>query len=162
MTDPRIITIAATVFALLGLYNLYSGGRRMRDARRAGLASRWYKQLGLLTGIEYILLALVFLLIMVSRQGGISPGLSGLVGPLYFGLLILAAIFAGLVIRQGILNSRALRASRSIAANKVQAPPVVIENTRPLSKSGQEEQAQRQRERRKKAAAARRRRAGKA
>lgn len=163
MTDPRIISLAATIFALLGMYNLYAGSRRMRASRLAGQPVRWYKQMNMLTGIEYILLTFVFLLSLVSQQGNIASGMRGLVVPLYFLLLILAAIIAGFVIRQSILNSRAQRASRGKAAQRNPAPaPAAIAAARPLTKREQKELTQRQRERRKKAAAARRRRAGKA
>src|SRR5581483_10025678 len=164
MTDPRIISIASTIFALLGAYSLYTGLRRMRDARRAGQPIRWYKQTHLLTGIEYILLTFVFLLSLASQQGYLAPGLRGLLAPIYFLLLIPAAIIAGLVIRQTILSARKNSANRQAtlnAARTVQTASVSA-SSRALSKHEQDEHAQRQRERRKKAAAARRRRAGKA
>lgn len=162
MNDPHVISIIATIFSLLGVYNLFLGSRRIREARLAGQPMRWYKQTTLLTGIEYILLASVFLLSLASQQGNIAPGMRGLVAPLYFLLLIIAAIIAGLVIRQGILNSRAQRAASKARAAAATQSPVAMSDARALSKREQEEQAQRQRERRKKAAAARRRRAGKA
>lgn len=164
MTDPRIISIASTIFALLGAYSLYTGVRRMRDARRAGQPIRWYRQTNLLTGIEYLLLTFVFLLSLASQQGYLAPGLRGLLAPLYFLLLIPAAIIAGLVIRQSILATRKNSANRQAAlkAARTALAPTVSTNSRVLPKREQEEHAQRQRERRKKAAAARRRRAGKA
>lgn len=162
MNDPHVISILATIFSLLGVYNLFLGSRRIREARLAGQPMRWYKQSALLTGIEYILLAFVFLLSLASQQGNIAPGMRGLVAPLYFLLLILAAIIAGLVIRQGILNSRAQRAARRARVASAARTPSVVTDEYTLSKRVQEEQAQRQRERRKKAATARRRRAGKA
>ncbi len=164
MTDPRIISIASTIFALLGAYSLYTGLRRMRDARRAGQPIRWYKQTHLLTGIEYILLTFVFLLSLASQQGYLAPGLRGLLAPIYFLLLIPAAIIAGLVIRQTILSSRKNSANRQAALNAARSAQTspISESPRALSKREQEEHAQRLRERRKKAAAARRRRAGKA
>lgn len=164
MTDPRIISIASTIFALLGAYSLYTGLRRMRDSRRAGQPIRWYKQTNLLTGIEYILLTFVFLLSLASQQGYLAPGLRGLLAPVYFLLLIPAAIIAGLVIRQTILSARKNNINRRAALNTTHSAQAstLSENPRVLSKREQEEYAQRQRERRKKAAAARRRRAGKA
>jgi hypothetical protein len=157
MTDPRIISIASTIFALLGAFSLYTGVRRMRDARRAGQQIRWYKQTSLLTGIEYLLLTFVFLLSLASQQGYLAPGLRGLLAPVYFALLIPAAVIAGLVIRQSILSARTQSARQQAGPSAtLTAPPRV------LSKQEQEERAQRQRQRRKKAAVARRRRAGKA
>lgn len=162
MTDPRLISIVAIIFALIGIFCLYSGSRRMREARLAGHPVRWFRQINLLSGIEYLLLSSVFLLSLVTRQGNIAPGIRGLVVPLYFLLLIFAAIVAGLIIRRGILNSRELRAAMKSKAATPEPAPVVVSSERVPSKREQEEQAQRQRERRKKAAAARRRRAGKA
>jgi len=164
MTDPRIISIASTIFALLGAYNMYIGLRRMRDARRIGQRIRWYTQTSLLTGIEYLLLTFVFLLSMASQQGLLAPSLRGLLAVIYFALLIPAAVIAGLVIRQTILSARKNSASRQTglsAARATQALPS-RQATHALSRPDQEEHTQRQRQRRKKAAAARRRRAGKA
>lgn len=159
--DPRFITFLCVIFALLGSYNLYTGSRRMRDARRAGRPIRWYKQLSFLTGVEYILLTFYFLLLVADREGNIAPGVRGLVVPLSLILLIAAAIIAGFVIRRAILNVRTARVSNPRTTGTVQAP-VPSEPNLTLSKREQEELAQRQRERRKKAAAARRRRAGRA
>lgn len=160
MTDPRIISIASTIFALLGAYNMYIGLRRMRDARRVGQRIRWHTQTNLLTGIEYILLTFVFLLSIASQQGLLAPSLRGPLAIVYVALLIPAAVIAGLVIRQSILSARKSRAGLSAARttqalSSTQAPHA-------LSKSEQEERIRGQRQRRKKAVAARRRRAGKA
>ena len=159
--DPRVISLICVLFAMLGAYNLYTGVRRLRDARRAGKPIRWYKQLSFLTGVEYILLTFYFLLIITNQQGNIAPAMRGLVVPFSLLLLVAAAIIAGFVIRQAILNVRIARASAPREAGPAQATPTT-EPERRLSKREQEELAQRQRERRKKAAAARRRRAGKA
>jgi hypothetical protein len=160
MTDPRIISIVSTIFAVMGSYSLYTGSRRIRDARRAGHPTRWYKQISFLTGIEYILLTFVFLLGLANRQGQFSPDVKNFTVTLYVILLVGAAIIAGLVIHRGILDMRASRTRRLQVMQTVQAPiqPVVEGPT----KEELEAQARRQRERRKNAAAARRRRAGKA
>lgn len=164
MNDPRVLAIISVIFVLLGLYNISLGMRRIREARLAGNPLRWYKQVNLLTGIEYVLLVGVFLLSIINQQGAIAPGMRGLVVPLYFLLLLASAVLAGIVIRQGLFNARAARASgRSVTLT---SPP--RQDTQPIqsvsasAKVHSEEQAQRQRERRKKAAAARRRKAGKA
>jgi hypothetical protein len=167
MTDPRVLSVISFVFALMTAYSLYTGIRQLRDARRAGKPIRWYKHLGLLTGLEYGLLTFVFLLRTATAQNAIAPDMLGLVGPLYLILLIPAALIAGLVIRRVILNMRTVgQANRAPA--KAPAPTATIAQTSAelegdvLSKQEKEEQVQRQRERRKKAAAARRRQAGKA
>jgi hypothetical protein len=171
MNDPRILSIVSVIFALMGSYSLYTGSRQMRDARRAGQRLRWYKNISFLTGTEYILLTFVFLLSLSTRAGTISPAMKSLVTPLYFVLLIAAAVTAGMVIRQGIVNTRQNRALRQKAAAEatvarraeIKAPTEPLRAT--LSQQDDEQRSRdqsRQRERRRKAAAARRRQAGKA
>src|SRR6266566_9066378 len=115
----------------------------------------------------FILLGLVFIVSSAVRSNTLPPGLSGIVVPLYFVLLIAAAVLAGLVIRQGILNARAIRAQSSsqslpptVKSNGTRAAPgdtVDVEDTQQDAAN-----LERRRERRRNAAAARRRRAGKA
>lgn len=158
MTDPRLITIVSTIFAVMGTYSLYTGLRRMRDMRRVGQPVRWYKQVSVLTGLEYILLTFVFLLTLANREA--SSSTTAFTIPLYFALLICAAIVAGLVIRQGILDMRTARVRRAGIATTTQLAQETVPLARP--KDDLEAQMRRQRERRKNAAAARRRRAGRA
>ncbi len=160
MTDPRILTLVSLVFAGLGAYSLYGGIRRIRDARRLGIKIRWYTQIGLLTGLEYILLTFVFLLSIANRQKSISPGVSNITIPTYFVLLIAAAIVAGLVVHRGILDMRSARVRRAEAFQNT-PPPAAQTQTAQLSAKDRPDTSDRQRERRKNAAAARRRRAGK-
>jgi len=163
MTDPRVLSVISCIFALMAAYSLYTGTRQLRDARRAGHPLRWYKHLGMLTGIEYALLTFVFLLRTSSLQDTIAPNMKGLVGILYLILLIPAAIIAGLVIRRVILNMRSTgQTQRATARGTASAQTAAFAEERVISKQAKDEQAQRQRERRKKAAAARRRQAGKA
>src|SRR5947209_10964286 len=82
----------------------------MREARVRGVRFIWYKQISLLTGAEYLLLACVFMLSTATANNTLSPGLKNILFPLYIVFLLGAAILAGLVIRQGILNTRVLRA----------------------------------------------------
>ena len=163
MSDPRILTVFSAVFVLLGVYNVTTGLRRMRDARVRNQRLVWYKQINILTGTEYILLALVFLLSTGIKTGILPSSLQNVVIPLYLLLLVAAAILAGLVIRQGISNARQARAqssSQTVKSNGVSRVSQVVEDD-----SDEEERTvnvQRRRTRRKNAAAARRRRAGKA
>jgi uncharacterized membrane protein len=163
MSDPRILSVFSTVFVLLGVYNITTGLRRMRDARRHNQRLVWYKQINVLTGTEYILLALVFFISIGIKTGTLPPGLNNIVIPLYLVLLVAAAILAGLVIRQGISNARQARAqssTRTVSSNGTSTANQVVE-----ADSIEEEHTvnmQRKRARRKNAAAARRRRAGKA
>ena len=163
MNDPRILTIFSAVFVLLGVYNVTNGLRRMRDARVRNQRLVWYKQINILTGTEYILLALVFLISIGIKTGTLPSGLQNVVIPLYLLLLVAAALLAGLVIRQGISNARQARAhssSQTVKSNGVSRVSQVVEDD-----SDEEEHTvnvQRRRARRKNAAAARRRRSGKA
>ena len=98
------------------------------------------------------------------RSKVIPAALNNIVVPVYFVLLIAAAILAGLVIRQGIINARAIRAQSSSSS----AAP--SNSTRSVANQGNVKYAvedtpanqERRRERRRNAAASRRRRAGKA
>jgi hypothetical protein len=165
MNNPTFLTLFSAVFILLGSYNIFSGLKRMREARSRGISLTWYKQINILTGVEYILLALVFIISTAVRNKSIPTALSGIVVPLYFILLLAAAILAGLVIRQGIINARAIRAqSRSSSAT------IKSNGTSAIAEQADDEEdpqqlaakLERRRERRRNSAAARRRRAGKA
>src|SRR5437868_3557187 len=160
MNNPTFLTLFSLVFILLGIYNVFSGSKRIREAYARGVTLMWYKQINILTGIEYILLALVFILSTLVRSTEVPPALTGIVIPLYFVFLLAAAILAGLVIRQGIINARTIRAqSRSSSTIKSNGTRAIVEQ------AGDEEHTtnlERHRERRRNAAAARRRRAGKA
>ena len=166
--NPVFLSIFVSVFILLAFYNVALGLRRMREARARNQPIRWYRQLNLLTGIEYTFLALVFLLSMASRSGNLNSGLRALIVPIYLLLLVGAAVFAGLVIRQGISNARNMR--RQAAAPGARSNGTVRANGNTKLASIEENESatqrtanlQRKRERRRNAAAARRRRAGKA
>jgi len=167
MNSPTFLILFSTIFILLGSYNVFSGFRRMQQARARGIPSKWYKQINLLTGIEYILLALVFLVSTVVRSNTLPKGLNGIVVPLYFVLLLAAAILAGLVIRQGIINARTIRSQSHSPTPTVKSN---ANGTRVVSERAEDQDdtrahaadLERRRERRRNAAAARRRRAGKA
>ena len=160
MNNPTFLSLFSLVFILLGSYNVFTGSRRIREAHTRGVTLIWYKQINILTGVEYILLALVFIVSSLVRSKAIPPALNGIVVPIYFVLLLAAAILAGLVIRQGIINARTIRAqSRSASTTKSNGTSAIVEQ------AGDEEHTtnlERRRERRRNAAAARRRRAGKA
>jgi hypothetical protein len=162
MNSPAFLALFSAVFILLGSYNVFNGIKRIREARTRGISLVWYKQINILTGVEYILLALVFIISTTSRSGSLPQFLREIIIPIYFVLLLAAAILAGLVIRQGIINARAIRAqsrsSSTIKSNGNSAQHAVDEGD-PLKKAANLE---RRRSRRRNAAAARRRRAGKA
>ena len=105
---------------------------------------------------------------MASRSTSLGPGLKQLVVPIYLVLLIGAAVFAGLVIRQGISNARSMRGQSAGQADRSNGTLRANGNAR-LAAVEEDEvvgqrtaNLQRRRDRRKNAAAARRRRAGKA
>jgi hypothetical protein len=166
MNSPIVLTLFSFIFILLGCYNVFSGSKRIREADNRGVTLLWYKQINILTGIEYILLALVFIVSSMFRSKVIPAALNAIVFPVYVVLLIAAAVLAGLVIRQGIINARTIRAQSS-SSSATQS-----DGTRSTSSVNQanvqyamEDTAasqKRRRERRRNAAAARRRRAGKA
>lgn len=167
MNNPTILTLFSVVFILLGSYNVFSGYKRIGEARARGAPVKWYKQINLLTGIEYILLALVFILSSAVRSNSLPRGLNNIIVPFYFILLLAAAILAGLVIRQGIVNARTIRAQArtqsSTPTAKSNGTSAVTGNTEDEEDARQRDtNLERKRERRRNAAAARRRRAGKA
>ena len=164
MNNTTFLTLFSLVFILLGSYSVFTGSKRIREAYARGVTLIWYKQINILTGIEYILLALVFIVSSSVRSNAIPSALKVIVVPIYLVLLLAAAILAGLVIRQGIINARTIRAqSRSSSTIKSNGTSTIAKQVG--DEEDTEQQAanlERRRERRRNAAAARRRRAGKA
>jgi len=157
MNSPTFLALFSAVFILLGSYNIFTGLRRMREARSRGIFLTWYKQINILTGAEYILLALVFIMSTASRNGSLPQPLKTIVVPIYLVLLLAAAILAGLVIRQGIINARTIRAQSRSSSSTIKSNGASV-----IAEQVGEADLERRRERRRNAAAARRRRAGKA
>ncbi len=161
MTDPNILTIFSVVFILLGLYNINSGIKRLREAQRHGQNQRWYKQVNVLTGIEYVLLSLVFLLSLSIRNNVLPASLQGIVVPFYLLVLLSSAVLAGFVIRQAFLNIRQ-RKNTTVQRNGTFSTSHETTTDATVILEQQAINTQRRRERRQKAAAARRRRTGRA
>src|SRR5215471_382769 len=155
MNDPRILTIFSLVFALLGVYNVYTGLKRIREAEARGQKLAWYKQINLLTGCEFVLLALVFLLSTSIREKVLPSSLSGVVVPIYLGVLLITAVMAGLVIRQSFSNARRARMQTTKSSGTDDADGSRVDEMTPEQRAAYLE---RRRERRRNAAAARRRR----
>jgi hypothetical protein len=169
MNNPQFLAIFSAVFLALAGYNLLTGFKRVRDARAHGVSMKWHKQINMLTGTEYLLLALVFMLSIETKNTAIPASIRGILLPVYLFMLLAAAVLAGLVIRQGILNTRMLRAqgrTTSVPTAKSNGNGAVrmerIEDGEMLSEQQRTITIERRRERRRNAAAARRRRAGKA
>ena len=165
MNNQTFLTILSYVFILLGSYNLLTGFKRMLEARVRGISFKWYKQINVLTGIEFILLALATIIVTSLESKSLPSALREIAVPLYLILFFAAAILAGLVIRQSIMNTRSIRAkshSSSPTANSngtsaITSYPSDGEDAQQQRASNME----RRRERRRNAAVARRRRAGK-
>jgi len=165
MNSLTLLILFSSIFILLGGYNVFSGLKRLREARTRGMPLTWYKQINLLSGIEYILLALVFLANTAVRTNSLPQSLNSILVPIYYILLLAAALLAGIVIRQGFINARTLRAQ-----SRSSAPTVMSNGTSAVAREGEDIQdaqkrvtnQDRRRERRRNAASARRRRAGKA
>ncbi len=163
MNDPRILIIFCVVFGLLGIYNIYQGLKRIREAQARGQTLVWYKQINLLTGVEFSLLALVFLTSISIREKILPGSLSGIIAPFYLVVLLITAVMAGLVIRQSFSNARRARGQTSVQitqSNQADDASKGIDDE--LTPEQRTANLQRRRERRRNAAAARRRRAGKA
>jgi hypothetical protein len=167
--DPRFLTLFSAIFLALAGYNLLTGFRRVRDARMRGVSIKWHKQINMLTGTEYLLLALVFMLSIETKNTAIPASVRNILIPVYLFMLLAAAVLAGLVIRQGLLNTRMLRAqgsTTSVPTAKSNGNGAVrmehMEDGEMLSVQQRADTIERRRERRRNAAAARRRRAGKA
>ncbi len=163
MSDPRFLAIILIVFLLLGVYSIFTGLRKQREAQLRGQRIRWYQQINILTGIEYLLLSMVFGVSLNLRNNAFPSFLRGLAVPFYLVVLAVSAIVAGFVIRQAVVNARQLSKSSSPATSNNNA--VLTSSEEDAGELTPEQQAanvQRRRERRQKAAAARRRRAGRA
>ena len=164
MDNPTLLSIFSTVFILLGAYNLFTASRRARDAKQRNEPFKWTKQISALVGIEYLLLAWVFILSNLYRSNTFPATLKSIILPLYIFFLLAAAIFAGLVIRRGILNTRTMRSQQRSATTRTNSNGAsrIVEGTTTATAPIRTDLNDRKRERRKNAAAARRRRAGKA
>jgi len=171
MNSPQFLAIFSAVFLALAGYNLLTGFKRVRDAAAHGVRLKWHKQINMLTGTEYLLLALVFMFSIEYKNTAIPANVRGILLPMYLFFLLAAAVLAGLVIRQGILNARMLRAQQGRPTTTVSTaksngngalPMNRVEDDESLSPQQRAAAIERRRERRRNAAAARRRRAGKA
>src|SRR6266581_44012 len=117
MSDPRFLAIFSVVFILLGSYNVYIGLKRINQARARGQQIVWYKQINLLTGIEYILLSVVFLMSIGLRSGLIPSSMRVITTPFYIVVLLVTAVMAFMVIRQAFANSRRPQTRTAVRSN---------------------------------------------
>ncbi|GCE16420.1 hypothetical protein [Dictyobacter kobayashii] len=158
--DPRFTAIISVLFIAMGLYNMYVGQKRMRLLRDRGNPAVWYKQVGILTGIEYSLLGVVLLLNLGISTGFFPESVATIVVPLYTLVLVLAAAVLLLILLQTLSASR-----RRVRKTPLSTPQELEQEevgNQELTAEQRATQARHRRERRKKAAAARRRQSGRA
>lgn len=163
--DPRFIGFLCVLFIALGVFNIVTARRRLMAMRARGISLAWYKHTGLLVGIEYVLLGVVFLTSLGLRYGVIPDAYRNILSPFYLVMLIASALLAGVVIYQGMNNRRRAQASQATNASTPQTPNTVEAESDHQEATTPEQRAlqiQKRRERRQKAAQARRRRSGKA
>ncbi len=161
--DPRLIVLFCLLFIGLGAFSIFTGRRRMLEARAQGQRIVWFKQVGILTGIEYILLAFTFLISISINAGWLPKSWSQFLVPFYIVILLASLLLAGLVLFQSISASRRNRQTqptRSSAPTRTSSP-VERPPKRVISAEERASQVQKRRDRRQKAAQTRRRRAGK-
>jgi uncharacterized membrane protein HdeD (DUF308 family) len=104
--DSRLTTVFSIVFVALGIFNLAVGYNRMLQMKAGGQTLPWYRQIPILTGIEYILLGIV-LFLNLGMSNGLFPGtLAKLASLFYTVLLILAAVVLAAMLLQALLSRR--------------------------------------------------------
>lgn len=162
MNNPQFLTIFTVVFILLGVYSIYTGLKRQREAQQRGQKIAWYQQINLLTGLEYLLLSFVFMMSININNHTLPSSLKSIVVPFYLIVLLGSAVLAGFVIRQAIINARRIRQKTAAQPGRNGSVSNKMESTYEPGTKQQTLKVQHQRDRRQKAAAARRRRTGKA
>jgi hypothetical protein len=151
--DSRLLALIGVLFLGIGIFSVILARKRLRHARALGQRAIWYKDLGLLTGFEYILLGLIVFFNL--SKNWIPTQFQSTYYFFYTGTLILALVSLLTVL---FLWSKQSRQNRQ-AAQTVSNMKADTEIQSPEERSAT---VQRKRERRQKAAAARRRHAGKA
>ena len=166
---PQLIALFCIMFIALGIYNILIARRRRQRESLQGVHTPWYKQIAVLVGIEYVLLALVFLLNIGISYRVFPASLNEIILPFFVILMLASGLVAGFVIYQLLMN---VQRRRILAAGEQVSTTDTIHigstgSMRALSVEDMspEERAaytQKRRDRRQKAASARRRKAGKA
>ena len=151
--DPRLLALNGDLFLGIGIFTIILYRKRLLQARAQGQPAVWYKNLGLLTGLEYMLLGIIIFLNLSNKW--IPDQFRPIFLIFYTGILLLAIISLLAVVFLGLKRPRQTR----------QAPQPVSStdaNTETPSREERAAETQRKRERRQKAAAARRRHSGRA
>ncbi len=158
--NPSIILLFCILFIALGIYNILLGQRRRRQQANQIIQKQpWYKQINILTGIEYILLSVAFLLNIGISSHWLPASLNAVVVPFYLIVIIASGLLAGMVIFQGIRN---VRRRPSVIQATAAASVSSANNMDEVEPQEQTRNAQKRREHRRKVTLNRRRRAGKA
>ncbi|RAQ98365.1 hypothetical protein [Thermogemmatispora tikiterensis] len=166
MNDPRILLIFGLFFVALGGYNLVVGRRRLR----AQPGMRPFQQVNILTGSEYLLLALVFFINALARTTLLPSSVTTYLFVASFVLLIISLVLAVMVVRMATRGRPAPRQNADGTASAASADQErrnsqaleIIENSPELEAARRRERRRRRLEHRRKMAEQRRRRAGKA
>jgi|SRR5579859_7926486 len=151
---PWLFPLVGLLFLGLGFFTVVLARKRLRHARALGRPATWYKDLTLLTGLEYALLG-VNIFLDLSKNWIPAPFQSAFAfffaGILFLTVILLLAVVF-LLIKQPRQTRQATQPVRTVEAA----------GTDTLSPEERAAKVQRQRERRQKAATARRRHAGRA
>jgi hypothetical protein len=153
--DTRLLAIIGVLFLAIGFFSTVVARKRLQVARALGQPAIWYKNLGLLTGIEYMLFGLLVFLRLPITNSWFPGQFTSLLSIVWTGILLLAIIFLVAVLFTWVRQPR----QTSQIAQAVSTTETIDTQS---SKERSAEETQRKRERRQKAAAARRRHAGRA
>jgi hypothetical protein len=153
--NPFLLTFIGLLFLGIGFFSIVLARKRLQQARALGQPAVWYKNLGLLTGLEYTLLGIIIFLNLLGSQIPAQSPLRAAVDIIFAGILLLAIILLLAVVFTMLRQPRRTRQT-------LQAVSTVEADAHRQSPEEQAAETQRKRERRQKAAAARRRHAGRA
>jgi uncharacterized membrane-anchored protein len=159
-SDPRFVAIICVIFIGMGIFNLVMGRKRLLLAQARGNKEVWYRQIGILTGIEYIVLALALLLHICTTSNLLPSSMNDIFSLLYIVLLAVAACILAIMFFLTIMKNRKVRKALEESRNNTQVVEAADEESMPAEQKSA--YAQKNRERRQKAAIARRKRAGRA
>ncbi len=160
--DPRLVAVFSVLFLALGIFNLVLGRKRLAELRARGEKGAWFKQLGILTGTEYILLGVVLLLRLGVIIHFFPDAMNGIYLPLYIILLGVSAAVLGAMLFFSLKGSALARRFQMAVPFRQTVPATVDDQDSSLAPTEKAANVQKHRERRQKAAEARRRRAGRA
>lgn len=160
MGGLQLVALLCIMFLALGVFNIIMARRRQQRENAMGIYYPWYRRLTILTSIEYILLALAFLLNLSLQYHWLQTSLSVLVIPAYIVMLVVSGLLAGFIIYQGMDNARKRRVP--VVANTQARMVSTQELAKPMTAAERAASLKKKRDRRHRAAETRRRRTGRA